>query len=179
MKELHDENKVELTPFEFMSHWWVNRMKAFVDDIIAEGYVEDDELEFAQFFEPFTDYHWAFLFLRLTPMIEREYNKDGKFDQTTINIDNGRLIGHGKINEMLNSIFKKDMPNPCFNPTGTTARRISLLDLKNEGRPQVYLTGYNATFVDDFVITCKLAVDKDQILSEAMDIIAKLTPPTK
>jgi len=179
MKELPNENKVELTPFEFASHWWVKRMKDFVADIIAEGYIEDEELEFAQFFEPFTDYYWAFLFLRLAPMIEREYNKEGKFDQTTINIDNDRYIGHGKINEMLKSIFKKDMPNPCFNPTGCNTRRISLLDLKHEGRPQVYLTGYNTTFADDYVITCNLTVDKDPILSEAIDIIAKLTPPTK
>ena len=72
------ENKIELTPFQYVSHWWIMRMKGFVEDVIKVGYSTDEGVKFTQFFDCLGEEHWRALYLKLKPMIEDAYNKNGK-----------------------------------------------------------------------------------------------------
>ena len=121
------ENKIELTPFQYTSYWWVTRMKDFVEDVIRVGYSTDEGVEFTQMFECLKDEHWRALYLRLTSLIEEEYNKNGKFIQSTKNTCNDHYIGHSKINEMLKSILRVKIPNATLNPTGILIKMEELL----------------------------------------------------
>jgi len=155
------ESKIELTPFQYISHWWVNRMKKFVEDVISVGYSTDEGVEFTQMFDGLRDEHWRALYLKLTQLIEDEYNKNGKFVQSTKNTCNDHYVGHSKINQMLKSIFHIDIPNATLNPTGQMSITVSLFD--EAGIPTVYL--HNEDIADKIVVKANLNVERDYILT--------------
>ena len=155
------ENKIELTPFQYISHWWVNRMKKFVEDVVNVGYSTDEGVEFTQMFDGLKDEHWRALYLKLTQLIEDEYKKNGKFVQSTKNTCNDHYVGHSKINQMLKSIFNIDIPNAALNPTGQMAITVSVFD--EAGIPTVYL--HNEDVADKIVVKADLNVERDYILT--------------
>lgn len=162
------DNKMELTPFQYTSHWWVTRMKDFVEDVISVGYSTDEGVEFTQMFDCLQDEHWRALYLRLTHLIEEEYNKGGKFVQSTKSTCNDHYVGHGKINEMLKSILRIDIPNPTLNATGQMSMMVSILN--KDGKPAVFL---NNEDVGDTIITrADLSVEKDFILTGDKSLLA-------
>lgn len=155
------ENKIELTPFQYTSHWWITRMKDFVEDVINVGYSTDEGVEFTQMFEMLKAEHWRALYLRLIPLIEEEYNKNGKFVQSTKSTCNDHYVGHSKINEMLKSILRVDIPNATLNPTGIMAKTISIIN--KDGKPMVFL--HNDDEADIRMFKPNLNVEKDYILT--------------
>lgn len=155
------ENKIELTPFQYTSYWWITRMKAFVEDVISVGYSTEEGVEFTQMFDYLKDEHWRALYLRLTPLIEEEYNKSGKFVQSTKSTCNDHYVGHSKINEMLKSILRVDIPNATLNPTGLMAKTVSIFN--KDGTPTVFLL--NDDDSDKIVCEADLNVEKDYILT--------------
>lgn len=156
-----EENKIELTAFEYIAHWWVKRMKDFVEDVINVGYSTDEGVEFTQMFDCLKDEHWRALYLRLIPLIEEEYNKTGRFVQSTKSICNDHYVGHNKINEMLKSIIHLEIPNAKLNPTGMLTVTTTIYN-KN-GHPTVYF--HNDDLSDIIVCKADLTVDKDYILT--------------
>lgn len=155
------ENKIELTPFQYVSHWWIMRMKGFVEDVIKVGYSTDEGVEFTQFFDCLGEEHWRALYLKLTPMIEAEYNKNGKFEQSTRCRVNERYTCHSKINEMLKSIIHLDIPDAKLNAKGDLTKTVSLV--ASNGKPTVYI--FNTDDADKIVWKADLNVEKDFILT--------------
>lgn len=155
------ENKIELTPFQYTSHWWVTRMKEFVEDVINVGYSTDEGVEFTQMFDCLQEEHWRALYIKLTRLIEEEYNRNGKFVQSTKATCNDHYIGHSKINDMLKSILRIDIPNATLNPTGKMATTVSIIN--ENGTPAVYL--YNDDAADKIDSKANLDVNKDYILT--------------
>ena len=163
------ENKIELTPFQYTSYWWVTRMKDFVEDVIRVGYSTDEGVEFTQMFECLKDEHWRALYLRLTSLIEEEYNKTGKFIQSTKSTCNDHYVGHGKINEMLKSILKVEIPNATLNPTGMMATTVSVIN--EDGKPIVLL--HNDDESDVRMNKVNLSVEKDFILTGDKSLLSE------
>lgn len=163
------ENKIELTPFQYTSYWWVTRMKDFVEDVIRVGYSTDEGVEFTQMFECLKDEHWRALYLRLTSLIEEEYNKTGKFIQSTKSTCNDHYVGHSKINEMLKSILKVEIPNATLNPTGILSKTISIVN--KDGRTSVFL--FNDDDTDKIISKADLNVEKDYILTGDKTLLAE------
>lgn len=163
------ENKIELTPFQYTSYWWVTRMKDFVEDVIRVGYSTDEGVEFTQMFECLKDEHWRALYLRLTPLIEDEYNKNGKFVQSTKSTCNDHYVGHSKINEMLKSILKVEIPNATLNPTGILAKTIFIVN--KDGDTSVFLCNDDDT--DKIIGRADLNVEKDYILTGDRSLLAE------
>ena len=159
--EKYMENKIELTPFQYTSYWWITRMKSFVEDVINVGYSTDEGVDFTQIFDCLKAEHWRALYLKLTPLIEEDYNKNGKFIQSTKSTCNDHYVGHDKVNEMLKSIIHVDIPNATLNPTGTMATTVSLLN--KDGIPTVFL--HNDDETDIRMIKADLNVEKDYILT--------------
>lgn len=155
------ENKIELTPFQYTSHWWITRMKTFVEDVINVGYSTDEGVEFTQIFDCLRDEHWRALYLKLIPLIEEEYNKSGKFIQSTKSTCNDHYVGHSKINEMIKSIIHIDIPNATLNPTGLMATTVSVIN--KDGKPIVLL--HCDDEADIRMNKVDLNVEKDYILT--------------
>ncbi len=155
------ENKIELTAFQYVSYWWINRMKEFVQDVIKVGYSSNEGVEFTQIFAGLNDQHWRILYLKLAQLIEEEYNKENKFVQSTKSVDNGHYVGHGKINEMLKSIIHLDIPNAKLNPTGQMSINTSIFE--EDGKPTAFL--YNDDAFDKIVVKADLCVEKNYILT--------------
>ncbi len=160
---------MELTPFQYISHWWITRMKSFVEDVINVGYSTDEGVEFTQIFDCLRDEHWRALYLKLIPLIEEEYNKSGKFIQSTKSTCNDHYVGHNKINEMLKSIIHLDIPNATLNPTGIMAKTVSILN--KDGKPTVFL--YNDDDADKVITEVDLSVEKDYILTGDKSLLNK------
>lgn len=155
------DNKIQLSAFQYTSYWWVARMKRFVEDVIKVGYSTDEGVEFTQIFECLREEHWRGLYLKLTELIEEEYKKNGKFIQSTRSTCNEHYIGHSKINEMLKSIMRIEIPNATLNPTGVIGMTISILT--KEGKPVVFLNNDNG--MDVIMVKADLNVEKDYILT--------------
>ena len=60
------ENKIELTPFQYTSYWWIKRIKDFVEDVIKVGYSTDEGIAFTQIFDGLKDEHWRILYLKIS-----------------------------------------------------------------------------------------------------------------
>lgn len=155
------EDKIELTAFQYVSHWWINRMREFVQDVIKVGYSTNEGVEFTQMFAGLNDQHWRILYLRLTQLIEKEYKKENKFVQSTKSVDNDHYVGHGKINEMLKSIIHLDIPNAKLNPTGQMSINTSIFE--EDGKPTAFL--YNDDAFDKIIVKADLNVEKNYILT--------------
>jgi len=155
------ENKIELTPFQYVSYWWITRMRDFVEDVIRVGYSTDEGVDFTQIFDGLRDEHWRALYLKLTPLIEAEFKKEGKFIQSTKSTCNDHYVGHSKINEMLKSIIRIDIPNATLNPTGKMATTTSIVN--KDGQPVVLLS--NDDVADIIMTNAGLKVDRDFILT--------------
>ncbi|MBQ8909335.1 MAG: hypothetical protein IJY90_03520 [Clostridia bacterium] len=159
--ENNKENKIELTPFQYASHWWVKRIKDFVEDVIKVGYSTDEGVAFTQIFDGLKAEHWRIIYLKISQLIEDEYKKTGCFVQSTKASWNDHYIGHEKINEMLTSVTNIDIPNATLNPTGQISLKLSIFD--EEGRPAVFLSNDNGA--DIMVKKIDLTVEKDYILT--------------
>lgn len=155
------ENKIKLTPFQYFSYWWVKRMKDFVEDVIKVGYSTDDGVEFTQMFGCLKDANWRALYLKLTPLIEEEFNKNGRFEQSTRCTVNDHYTSHSKINEMLKMIIKLDIPDATLNPTDMLTKTISIGKVGDE--IGVYL--YNTDDADKIIMKADLNVERDYILT--------------
>ena len=163
------ENKIELTPFQYVSYWWITRMREFVDDVINVGYSTDEGVDFTQIFDGLRDEHWRALYMKLTPLIEAEFKKDGKFIQSTKSTCNDHYVGHRKINEMLKSIIRIDIPNATLNPTGKMAVTTSIVE--KDGQPTVFL--HNDDVADIRMIKADLNIEKDYILTGDKSLISE------
>ena len=157
------DNKIELTPYQYASYWWVNRIKEFVEDVIKVGYSTDEGIRFTQMFDGLQQQHWRALYLKLAVLIEEEFKKSGKFIQSTKSSNNDHYVGHNKINEMLKSIIKIDIPNATLNPTGKTS--IKLMVVEEKGKVEVLLTGDDGYLTNEMIVKQELNVEKDFILT--------------
>ena len=155
------ENKIELTPFQYASYWWIKRIKDFVEDVIRVGYSTEEGVSFTQMFDGLKDEHWRILYLKISTLIEEEYKKSGKFVQSTKASWNDHQIGHEKINEMLKSIINIEIPNATLNPAGLISLKLSIFDEK--GQPNVFLSNDNG--MDAMIKKVDLIVEKDYILT--------------
>lgn len=155
------EDEIKLTPFQYTAYWWVKRMKDFVEDVIKVGYSTYEGVEFTQMFDCLKDEHWRALYLRLTPLIEEEFKKTGRFVQSTKGVSNDHYVGHAKINEMLESIIKLDIPDPTLNPSGTVSTVLVLCT--ENGATKVFT--HNDDGSDIVYFKTNLNVKKDYILT--------------
>ena len=153
------DNKIELTPYQYASYWWVMRMKEFVEDVLKVGYSTDEGVRFTQMFDGMQQQHWRILYLRMSTLIEEEFKKSGQFIQSTKSSNNDHYVGHNKINEMLKSIIKLDVPNATLNPNGKTSLKLMIVEEK--GKVEVLLTGDDGAFINEMIIKQDLTVDKD------------------
>lgn len=163
------EDKIELTPFQYTSYWWVVRMKEFVDNVMRIGASSDEGISFVQLFKHLKDDHWRALYLRLTKLIEEEYIRNGKFIQSTKSTCNDHYVGHGKLNEMLKSIFHVDIPNATLNSKRMLPMVVSIIN-KN-GKPKVFLN--NDDCADTIMTEANLNVNKDYILTGDKNLLNK------
>lgn len=155
-----NEDKITLTTNQYVAYWWVKRMKEFVDDVISVGYSTEEGVQFTQMFDCLQPEHWRAFYLRLSPLIAEEYQKNGRFVQST----NRAYGGHDKINEMLKSIIHLEIPNVTLNPTGKTSLKLMIFD-NDEGEAEVFLTGDDGGLSNERTIKVDLTVDKDYILT--------------
>lgn len=155
------DNKIKLTPFQYTSYWWVKRMKDFVDDVVKVGYSTDEGVRFTQFFDCLEDEHWRALYLRLTPLIEDEFNKTGSFVQSTECTHNSHYLGHYKINEMLKSIIHINIPDATLNPTEMRTKTLSIHRVNNE----INVYSFYDHDADKIIVKENLNVEKDYILT--------------
>ncbi|MBO5394858.1 MAG: hypothetical protein J6A28_03025 [Clostridia bacterium] len=169
--ENKNENKIELTPFQYASHWWIKRIKNFVEDVIRVGYSTDEGIAFTQMFDGLKDEHWRILYLKISGLIEDEYKKSGKFVQSTKASWNDHYVGHEKINEMLKSIINIDIPNATLNPEGQISLQLSIFD--EAGQPNVFLSNDNG--MDKMIRKVELIVEKDYILTGDKSLLSEDT----
>lgn len=163
-------NKIELTPYQYASYWWVNRIREFVQDVIRVGYSSDEGVELTEMFDCLKDEHWRALYIKLSQLIEKEFKENGKFIQSTKSSTNDHYLGHNMINDMLKSILKVDIPNASLISQGQT--HIILSISKKSGNPEVFLTG-DSTFSNEIIVQVNREVEEDYILTGDKNLLNK------
>ena len=102
----------KLNPIEATAYWWVNNIKNKIKELYNSQNKDEKEREFLELFYQFNDLQWRELYLELV---------DGLSEKiiTTLAFDNSleyyqqetTAFGHDDINEVLNKVVNKDIPD--------------------------------------------------------------------
>lgn len=108
------EKKIELSPMQITSYWWINMIRFKLRELEIEGTSNKDEKKFLELFYNFSEKDWRNIYLKLTDLINEDIN-NYELTRDILNPDafsqDTCINGHDRLNEELSLILDKNVPD--------------------------------------------------------------------
>ena len=139
---------IELNPIQATAYFWVNTIKNKVRELSNIDNRTKNQLEFLNLFSKYTDIEWRNLYLIMISYIDDKINNQDYYYQDT------SVHYHNDINEILNSVLKRKVPDISLSPQGM---EDSITVTNIYGADRVYkisgIVPINTTFDSNYILT--------------------------